>query len=107
MVSGDFVAWATSKDMEARKVKAGILSDFARKSTLDNPDFQRQVNPDYIQALKEAAPKTSLLIWQNPLWPEVGDDLGLDLEQVFTGSQPDIKSALDDAANQAQEVVQR
>ncbi len=106
-VSGDFVAWATSKDMEARKVKAGILSDFARKSTLDNPDFQKQVNPDYIQALKDTAPKTSLLIWQNPLWPEVGDDLGLDLEQVFTGSQPDIKSALDDAASQAQEVVQR
>ena len=106
-MSGDFVAWATSKDMEARKVKAGILSDFARKSTLDNPDFQKQVNPDYIQALKDTAPKTSLLIWQNPLWPEVGDDLGLDLEQVFTGSQPDIKSALDDAASQAQEVVQR
>lgn len=106
-VSGDFVAWATSKDMEARKVKAGILSDFARKSTLDNPDFQKQVNPDYIQALKDTAPKTSLLIWQSPMWPEVGDDLGLDLEQVFTGTQPDIKAALDEAASQADEVIKR
>ncbi len=106
-VSGDFVAWATSKDMEARKVKAGILSDFARKSTLDNPDFKAQVNPDYIQALKDTAPKTSLLIWQSPMWPEVGDDLGLDLEQVFTGSQPDIKAGLDEAASQAEEVIKR
>jgi len=106
-VSSDFVAWATSKDMEARKVKAGILSDFARKSTLDNPDFKAQVNPDYIQALKDTAPKTSLLIWQSPMWPEVGDDLGLDLEQVFTGSQPDIKAGLDEAASQAEEVIKR
>lgn len=106
-VSADFVAWSTSKDMEARKVKAGILSDFARKSTLDNPDFKAQVNPDYIKALRETAPRTSLLIWKSPLWPEVGDDLGLQLEEVFTGEQPDIKQALDDAAQQASDVVKR
>ena len=106
-VSGDFVAWSTSKEMEGRKVKAGILSDFARTSTLDNPDFKAQINPDYIEALKATAPKTSLLIWQNPLWPEVGDNLGLDLEQVFTGSQPDIKAALDEAATQATDAINR
>ena len=106
-VSADFVAWSTSKDMEARKVKAGILSDFARKSTLENPDFKAQVNPDYIKALRETAPKTDLLIWRSPLWPEVGDDLGLQLEEVFAGSQPDIKQALDEAAEQATDVVKR
>lgn len=106
-VSADFVAWSTSKDMEARKVKAGILSDFARKSTLENPDFKAQVNPDYITALRETAPKTDLLIWKSPLWPEVGDDLGLQLEEVFAGSQPDIKQALDDAADQASDVIKR
>ena len=106
-VSADFVAWSTSKDMEARKVKAGILSDFARKSTLDNPDFKAQVNPDYIKALLDTAPKTDLLIWKSPLWPEVGDDLGLQLEEVFTGSQTDIKQALDDAADQASEAIKR
>ena len=104
-VSADFVAWSTSKEMEARKVKAGILSDFARKSTLENPDFKAQINPDYITALRETAPRTDLLIWKSPLWPEVGDDLGLQLEEVFTGSQSDIKQALDDAAQQASEAV--
>ena len=106
-VSAAFVAWSTSKEMEARKVKAGILSDFARKSTLENPDFKAQVNPDYITALRETAPKTDLLIWKSPLWPEVGDDLGLELEEVFAGSQPDIKQALNDAADQASEAIKR
>jgi multiple sugar transport system substrate-binding protein len=104
-VAGAFIAWSTSKEMEARKVKAGILSDFARTSTLDNPDFQAQVNPDYIKALRETAPKTSLLIWKSPLWPEVGDDLGLTLEEVFTGSQPDIQQALDAAVQNASDVI--
>jgi multiple sugar transport system substrate-binding protein len=107
IVSADFVAWSTSKDMEGRKVKAGILSDFARKSTLENPDFKAQINPDYITALRETAPKTDLLIWHSPLWPEVGDDLGLQLEEVFAGSQTDIKQALNDAADQASDVVKR
>jgi multiple sugar transport system substrate-binding protein len=106
-VSAEFVAWSTSKQMEARKVKAGILSDFARKSTLDDPDFKSRINPDYVRALRETAPRTDLLIWKSPLWPEVGDDLGLALEQVFTGSQPDIRKALDSAASQAEEVVRR
>jgi multiple sugar transport system substrate-binding protein len=106
-VSADFVAWSTSKEMEGRKVKAGILSDFARKSTLENPDFTAQVNPDYIKALRDTAPKTDLLIWKSPMWPEVGDDLGLQLEEVLAGSQPDIKQALDDAAEQASDVVKR
>ena len=106
-VSAEFVAWSTSKEMEARKVKAGILSDFARRSTLDNPEFKARINPDYIQALRDTAPKTDLLIWKSPLWPEVGDDLGLELEQVFTGSQPDIKRALDSAVSQAEQVVKR
>ena len=106
-VSAEFVAWSTSKEMEARKVKAGILSDFARRSTLDNPEFKARINPDYIQGLRDTAPKTDLLIWKSPLWPEVGDDLGLELEQVFTGSQPDIKQALDSAVSQAEQVVKR
>ena len=106
-VSAAFVAWSTSKEMEDRKVKAGILSDFARKSTLDDPDFRAHINLDYIAALRDAAPKTDLLIWKSPLWPQVGDDLGLQLEEVFTGSQPNIKQALDSAAKYADEVVKR
>ena len=106
-VSAAFVAWSTRKEMAARKVKAGILSDFARKSTLENPDFKAQVNPDYITALRDTAPKTDLLIWKSPLWPEVGDNLGLELEEVFAGSQPDIKQALNDAADQASEAIKR
>ena len=107
MVAAQFVAWATSKEMEAKKVEAGIFSDVARQSTLDNPVFQKNVNPEYIQALKDAAPKTDLLIWRSALWPTVGDQLGLTLEELFTGSRTDIQGALDEVADFATDAVDR
>lgn len=106
-VSSQFVAWATSKEMEARKLEAGIFSDVCRQSTLENPLFQESVPAEYISALKATAPKTDLLIWRSALWPTIGDQLGLALEELFTGSRSDIKGALDEVAQFAVETVQR
>jgi multiple sugar transport system substrate-binding protein len=107
LVSADFVGWATSKEMEESRMQAGLFSDFGRTSTLQHPLFVENVNPDYIQALLDTEPKTDLWIWAEPEWPEVGDQLGLVLEEIFTGSRPDIQSALDEAADYAEEFVRR
>lgn len=106
-VSADFVGWATSKEVEEQRLEAGIFGDFARASTLEHPLFVENVNAEYIQALLDTEPKTALWIWAEPEWPEVGDQLGLVLEEVFTGGRPDIQSALDEAADYSEDFVRR
>jgi multiple sugar transport system substrate-binding protein len=105
-VAAEFIAWATSKDMEARRMKAGVISDFARSSTLDDPNFKKSIPADFIAALQTAAPKTDLLIWRNAGWPALGDELGLVLEQIFTGQRTDVKAALDEVATFAKEQIE-
>ena len=61
----------------------------------------------YIQALEAAAPATKLLIWNGAQWPEIGDNLGLVLEEIFTGSRKDIKASLDESAVFAADVLKR
>ena len=97
-VSAAFVAWATSRENEAGRVRSGILSDFARTSTIDSPEYRAKSNPEFIQAVLQAAPRTELLIWNNPNWPRFGDEVGLALEGLFTGQQTDVRQTLNDTA---------
>ena len=103
IVAGDFVGWATSKEMEASRVEAGIVSDIGRISTLQSDAYRNSVPAEYIQALLDTGPKTSLLIMASPAWPEIGDDLGLALEELFTGTKTDIKAALDGVSFNAED----
>ncbi|WP_428375587.1 extracellular solute-binding protein [Lichenicoccus sp.] len=105
IVSGAFIAWATGRKNEMGRIKAGILSDYGRKSTLDSAEYRAKVNPEYVQALLKTAPTTSLLIWNSPNWPRFGDELGLALEGVFTGQQTDIKQTLDGTAQDLTELT--
>ena len=105
VVSGAFIAWATSRKNEMGRISAGILSDYGRKSTLDSAEYRAKVNPDYVQALLKTAPSTSLLIWNSPNWPRFGDELGLSLEGVFTGQQTNIQQALDGTAQDLTELT--
>jgi multiple sugar transport system substrate-binding protein len=105
-VAAEFIGWATSKEMEARRMKAGVISDFARSSTLEDPNFKKNVPADYIAALQAAAPKTDLLIWRNAQWPALGDQLGLVLEQIFTGQRTDLKGAFDEVAQFASDQLE-
>ncbi len=104
-VSAEFVAWATSKQNEIGRVRAGILSDFARTSTLNSPEYKAKANPEYIQALLQTAPRTKLLIWNNSNWPRFGDELGLALESLFTGQQTNVQQTLDDTADNLAELT--
>ena len=98
VVAGDFVGWATSKEMEQKRLSAGIASDIARVSTLQSDAYKALVPADYIDALLATASKTNLLIMKSPAWPEIGDNLGLALEELFTGTRTDVAGTLEEAA---------
>lgn len=106
-IAGDFVGWATSKEMEARRLADGVASDIGRQSTLKSDAYRKAVPAEYIQALVDTGARTKLLIMANPAWPEIGDNLGLILEEIFTGARKDIKAALDEAATDAADALKR
>lgn len=104
-VAGDFVGWATSKEMEAHRLADGIASDIGRQSTLKSEAFRKAVPAEYIDALLATGPRTKLLIMASPVWPEIGDNLGLALEEIFTGTKTDIKATLDEAVFAAEDTL--
>lgn len=106
-VAGDFVGWATSKEMEQQRLAAGIASDIGRVSTLQSAAYKALVPAEYIDALLATGSKTSLLIMASPVWPEIGDNLGLTLEELFTGTKTDVQAALDEAAFNAEDTLQQ
>lgn len=107
VIAGDFVGWATSKEMEQERLAAGIASDIARISTLQSEAYKKAVPQEYIDALLATGSKTSLLIMASPAWPEIGDTLGLALEELFTGTRDDIQGALDEVAFAAEDALAR
>lgn len=107
LVSADFIGWATSDEMESRRFEAGVFADFARQASLENPLFQENVPAQYIEALNATSPRTSLLIYDGPEWPDIGDNLGLVLEEIFTGTRDDIQGSLDEAAMYAEDAIAR
>lgn len=107
VVAGDFVGWATSKDMEQKRLASGIASDIGRISSMESDAFKAAVPQEYIDALVATGPKTNLLIMASPAWPEIGDTLGLALEELFTGTRDDIQGALDEAAFAAEDALMR
>lgn len=106
-VASDFVGWATSKDMEARRLSNGIASDIGRQSSLKSEAFSKAVPKEYIDALLATGSRTQLLIMASPAWPEIGDNLGLALEELFTGTKTDIQATLDEAAFTAEDALRR
>lgn len=107
VIAGDFVGWATSKEMEQQRLAAGIASDIARVSTLQSDAYKKAVPQEYIDALLATGSKTNLLIMASPAWPEIGDTLGLALEEVFTGTRSDVQGALDEVAFSAEDALAR
>lgn len=107
LIAGDFVGWATSKEMEQKRLAAGIASDIGRISTLQSEAYKASVPQEYIDALLATGAKTNLLIMASPAWPEIGDTLGLALEELFTGTRDDIQGALDEVAFVAEDALAR
>jgi len=49
---------------------------------------------------------TKVTIWSSPQWPDIGDNLGIALEEVFTGTQPDVQATLNDAVQYARDAME-
>ena len=105
--AGKFIAWASSKEQEQARLKDGVFSDYNRSSTIASPYFQQHVKPGIVAGLNAITDTTRLNIWSSPLWPQVGDNLGVVLEELFTGTRTDAKAALDDAAKYTDAVIAR
>lgn len=94
--AGLFVAWATSKEQEARRLAAGQPGELTRKSTYESPEYVATFGENLSLAMAETGAKTEVLFWQDPDWQELGNAWGIKLEEMITGSRTDIKGALDE-----------
>ncbi|AKZ63948.1 sugar ABC transporter substrate-binding protein [Herbaspirillum hiltneri N3] len=105
--AGKFIAWASSKEQEQARLKDGVFSDYNRTSTIASPFFKQHVKPGIVTGLNAISDTTKLNIWSSPVWPQVGDNLGVVLEELFTGTRTNVKAALDDAAKYTDAVSAR
>lgn len=92
--AGLFVAWSTSKENELRRLARGQAGELNRVSVIASPDFSATFGEDLPAALAETASRTAVNFWQDPRWPELGNQWGIILEELITGSRSDIKEAL-------------
>jgi multiple sugar transport system substrate-binding protein len=104
VLGGKFIAWATSKEMEIRRVQAGQLN-VSRQSTFKSTEFNTKFPPDHVKALEDTLKITQLCIPVIPEWPEIGDNLGIILEELFVGTRTDIRGGLQEAADKAKEIL--
>jgi multiple sugar transport system substrate-binding protein len=88
------------------RLREKVFSDYNRNSTIQSDYFQKNVKPQILAGLKDTTPVSKLTIWPSPQWPDIGDNLGVALEEVFTGTQKDIPRALNDAAQYAQDAME-
>ena len=105
--AGKFIAWATGKDQEQARLKENVFSDYNLTSTVSSDYFRKNVKPQILSGLNDTNPITKVTIWPSPEWPDISDNLGVVLEEVFTGTRSDVQSALDEANEYAIEVVER
>jgi multiple sugar transport system substrate-binding protein len=105
--AGLFVAWATSKQNEQRRLAQGQFGELNRTSILTSGDFAKRYGPDLGKALADTASVTAVNFWQDPLWPDLGDRWGILLEELVTGTRTDIKGALTELETYAKGLVAR
>jgi multiple sugar transport system substrate-binding protein len=103
--AGLFIAWATSKQNEQRRLALGQFGELNRGSVLTSPEFSKRYGADLGSALTDTAKVTAVNFWQDPLWPDLGDRWGILLEELVTGTRTDVKGALNELDSFAQELV--
>ena len=75
-VAGLFIAWATSKENEKRRLDEGKFGELNRTSIMTSDEFNQKFGADLGQALVDAAKVTTITFWQDPEWPTLGDHWG-------------------------------
>ncbi|MEN3186921.1 MAG: sugar ABC transporter substrate-binding protein, partial [Atribacterota bacterium] len=105
--AAEFIKWATSQDIELSKALQANIISVTRDSVFNDPAFQAKFGGDWLTSTVESFrityPGYRPLIEE---WREIGDRLGIAVENVIAGIQP-AKTALDEAAAYAAEVLMR
>ena len=100
-----FIAWATSKENEKRRLDEGKFGELNRTSIMTSDEFNQKFGKDLGQALVDAAKVTAINFWQDPDWPALGDHWGIELEELITGTRTDIKGSADELNEFAKKLV--
>ncbi|RZS79340.1 carbohydrate ABC transporter substrate-binding protein (CUT1 family) [Phyllobacterium myrsinacearum] len=104
---GAFIAWATSKQNEERRLERGIFGDINRTSVINSDAFKQKYGAEIGNALNETAQYTDVNFWVNADWPDLGDRWGIILEELITGTRTDIKGGLDELEAYANKLIAR
>lgn len=102
-----YIAWVTSKEMEKRRIQDGLFNTVFRVSSQTSDLFKEKVPPAVLKGIQLNAPGAYFQIMRSPLWPQIGDELGIALEQYYTGEIKTAKEALDQAAEKANRILRR
>jgi multiple sugar transport system substrate-binding protein len=103
--AGLFVAWATSKKNEERRLAEGQFGELNRSSVIASAEFTKRYGPDLGKALAETSKVTAVNFWQDAQWPDLGDRWGIILEEMITGTRTDVKGGLNELQTFANELV--
>ncbi|OWU68223.1 sugar ABC transporter substrate-binding protein [Roseovarius sp. 22II1-1F6A] len=99
--AGLFVAWATSKQQEERRLAEGQPGELTRTSTYESPAYVETFGENLSAAMASTGDSTEVLFWQDPDWQELGNAWGIKLEELIIGSRTDIQGALDELSELA------
>jgi ABC-type glycerol-3-phosphate transport system substrate-binding protein len=109
LAAAEFIKWATSFDMQLDcALQKGVVSS-ARKSVFENPAFQAKFGEDSYPGWLSSTVKSYELADPNfrpliPEWREVGNIIGIAVEQVIAGEKS-AKEALDWAAKEVERIM--
>lgn len=102
-----FIAWATSREQEERRLAAGNFGEINRTSVLTGDAFRDKYPEALVSALAEARGSSQITYWNRPGWLEVGDRWGIILEQLITGTKADVEAALSELDQFVSDVEER
>lgn len=89
-----WIAWATSKENELRRLAAGQSGELNRTSVFNSPAFSDAFGDALPAALEATSAFTKVNFWQHEKWPDLGNRWGIILEELITGQRTDINDAL-------------
>ncbi len=104
--AAEFIGWATSKEIEMQKLAKYHLPVY-RQSSMKSSLMQSVFPKDFLEAEAYSNKVAKITFWRIPEWPEIGDNLGVVLEQLYTGQRTDIQAALDEAVEFAKQALRK
>ncbi len=95
--AAEFIAWVTSTEVQTALMKDGQVDYISRQSVRNDPYYTNTFSDDFRNAVKKTTNSSVLTVWSHPLWHQVGDHLGVILEQLYSGDRKDIQGSLNEA----------